>query len=89
LDRGGHLDLYAPRGIPIIPLYLAKDGRGATARSATPTSPPGAFAGRTIDEIIAELDTPRRPSVRRAMDHEAEDAFERLRVSGFFEEEAS
>jgi sulfate adenylyltransferase subunit 2 len=39
---------------------------------------------RTIDEIIAELDITRTPERSgRAMDHESEDAFERLRVSGY------
>jgi sulfate adenylyltransferase subunit 2 len=39
---------------------------------------------RTIDEIIAELDVTKTPERSgRAMDHESEDAFERLRVSGY------
>src|SRR5467141_892103 len=39
---------------------------------------------RSIDEIVAELDTTRTPErAGRAMDHEAEDAFERLRVAGY------
>jgi len=38
----------------------------------------------TPREIVAELDTTRTPErAGRAMDHEAEDAFERLRVAGY------
>jgi sulfate adenylyltransferase subunit 2 len=38
----------------------------------------------TIDEIITELDgTKVAERSGRAMDHESEDAFERLRVSGY------
>ena len=45
---------------------------------------PVASQARTIDEIIAELDITRTPERSgRAMDHESEDAFERLRVSGY------
>ena len=46
---------------------------------------PVAIAGRArIDEIIAELETTKTPErAGRAMDHEAEDAFERLRAAGY------
>ena len=38
----------------------------------------------SIEEIIAELDTTKTPErAGRAMDHEAEDSFERLRVAGY------
>ena len=39
---------------------------------------------RTLDGIIAELDVTKIPERSgRAMDHESEDAFERLRTSGY------
>ena len=45
---------------------------------------PVASHARSVDEIVAELDTTRTPErAGRAMDHEAEDAFERLRVGGY------
>ncbi|HSD34655.1 MAG TPA: sulfate adenylyltransferase, partial [Alphaproteobacteria bacterium] len=38
----------------------------------------------TLDEIIAELKATRTPErAGRAMDHETEDAFERLRADGY------
>ena len=71
-------------GIPIIPLYLARDGkRYRSLGDADITSPVASQAG-TIDEIITELDGTKIPERSgRAMDHESEDAFERLRVSGY------
>src|SRR5216683_970597 len=48
-------------GIPIIPLYLARDGkRYRSLGDADITSPVPSQAG-TIDEIIAELDSTRTP----------------------------
>jgi sulfate adenylyltransferase subunit 2 len=47
------------------------------------TSPIASHAG-TIDEIIAELNATTIPERSgRAMDHESEDAFERLRKAGY------
>ncbi|HVI89432.1 MAG TPA: sulfate adenylyltransferase, partial [Dongiaceae bacterium] len=47
------------------------------------TSPVVSDAG-TIDEIITELETTKTSErAGRAMDHEREDAFERLRASGY------
>ena len=44
----------------------------------------GASQATTIDAIIAELEATRIPErAGRAMDHEAEDAFERLRTAGY------
>ena len=38
----------------------------------------------TLDEVIEELETTRVPErAGRAMDHESEDAFERLRAAGY------
>ncbi|MDB5602229.1 MAG: sulfate adenylyltransferase subunit 2 [Xanthobacteraceae bacterium] len=71
-------------GIPIIDLYLAKNGmRYRSLGDADITSPVPSTA-KTIDEIIIELDTTNTPErAGRALDHETEDAFERLRVSGY------
>ena len=72
-------------GIPIIPLYLRAGTASATARWAMPTSP--SRCRRRPDhrrDHRRARRSPRRPSVSgRAMDHEAEDAFERLRASGY------
>ncbi|MGZ3350106.1 MAG: sulfate adenylyltransferase subunit CysD, partial [Xanthobacteraceae bacterium] len=71
-------------GIPIIPLYLARDGkRYRSLGDADITFPIESNAG-TIDEILAELEATRIPERSgRAMDHESEDAFERLRKAGY------
>jgi sulfate adenylyltransferase subunit 2 len=70
--------------IPIIPLYLARNGkRYRSLGDVDITFPIGSHAA-TIDEIIAELETTKIPErVGRAMDYETEDAFERLRVNGY------
>ncbi|HEY2137104.1 MAG TPA: sulfate adenylyltransferase subunit CysD [Xanthobacteraceae bacterium] len=70
--------------IPIIPLYLARDGRRYRSLGDADITFPVASQASSIDEVIAELDTTRTPERSgRAMDHESEDAFERLRVSGY------
>jgi sulfate adenylyltransferase subunit 2 len=71
-------------GIPIIPLYLARDGKRYRSLGDADITFPVASQARTVDEIIAELDTTKTPErAGRAMDHEAEDSFERLRVAGY------
>jgi len=70
--------------IPIIPLYLACNGRRYRSLGDADITFPVASQATTIDEIIEELDATKIPERSgRAMDHEAEDAFERLRVSGY------
>jgi len=70
--------------IPIIPLYLARDGKRYRSLGDVDITHPIASNAVTIDEILAELYTTRIPErAGRAMDHESEDAFERLRVSGY------
>ena len=45
---------------------------------------PVASTASNIDEILAELDATKIPErAGRALDHETEDAFERLRVAGY------
>jgi sulfate adenylyltransferase subunit 2 len=71
-------------GIPIIPLYLARNGKRYRSLGDTDITFPVASDAATIDEIVAELEATRIPErAGRAMDHETEDAFERLRVSGY------
>jgi sulfate adenylyltransferase subunit 2 len=70
--------------IPCVDLYFSKNGKryrslgdkDITFRIDSPAS--------TINEIIAELERTKIPErAGRAMDHEAEDAFERLRADGY------
>jgi sulfate adenylyltransferase subunit 2 len=71
-------------GIPIIPLYLARDGKRYRSLGDADITSPVASDAATIDEVIAELSATRIPERSgRAMDHESEDAFERLRTSGY------
>jgi sulfate adenylyltransferase subunit 2 len=71
-------------GIPIIPLYLARDGKRYRSLGDMDITAPVASQAQTIDEILAELEATKVPERSgRAMDHESEDAFERLRVSGY------
>jgi sulfate adenylyltransferase subunit 2 len=70
--------------IPVIPLYLARNGKRYRSLGDADITFPIESQAHTIDEIIAELDATRTPErAGRAMDHESEDAFERLRVSGY------
>jgi sulfate adenylyltransferase subunit 2 len=77
--------LYTKReGIPIIPLYLARDGRRYRSLGDADITFPVASQAATIDDIIRELEATQTPErAGRAMDHEAEDAFERLRAAGY------
>jgi sulfate adenylyltransferase subunit 2 len=71
-------------GIPIISLYLARDGKRYRSLGDADITSPVASQASTIDEIITELDGTKVPERSgRAMDHESEDAFERLRVAGY------
>ena len=70
--------------IPIIPLYLARDGKRYRSLGDADITFPVASRATTIDAIISELEATKIPErAGRAMDHEAEDAFERLRRSGY------
>ena len=70
--------------IPIIPLYLARDGKRYRSLGDADITSPVKSNASTVDEIIAELDVTNIPERSgRAMDHESEDAFERLRVGGY------
>jgi len=70
--------------IPIIPLYLSKNGKRYRSLGDQDITFPIASGAGTVDEIIAELEETRAPErAGRAMDHESEDAFERLRADGY------
>jgi len=77
--------LYIQReNIPVVPLYFARDGKRFRSLGEEGITFPIDSQAATIDEIIAELDVTTAPERQgRAMDHESEDAFERLRESGY------
>ena len=71
-------------GIPIVPLYFARDGKRYRSLGEADITFPVSSHAATIDEIIMELEATSVPErAGRAMDHESEDAFERLRVAGY------
>lgn len=70
--------------IPVIDLYFAKNGKRYRSLGDQDITHPVASTASTIDEIIEELESTKIPERSgRAMDHEAEDAFERLRSAGY------
>jgi sulfate adenylyltransferase subunit 2 len=71
-------------GIPVIDLYFARDGKRYRSLGDEDITFPVDSEARTFEQIVAELETTRVPERSgRAMDHESEDAFERLRASGY------
>ena len=71
-------------GIPVIDLYFARDGKRYRSLGDQDITSPIASDAATLEEIITELETTRNPERSgRAMDHESEDAFERLRAAGY------
>jgi sulfate adenylyltransferase subunit 2 len=71
-------------GIPVVPLYFARDGKRYRSLGEKNITFPIASTAATIDEIIDELAATRAPErAGRAMDRETEDSFERLRSSGY------
>ena len=77
--------LYTQReNIPIISLYLSKNGKRYRSLGDEDITHPVDSDAASIPEIIAELQTTKTAErAGRAMDHEREDAFERLRASGY------
>jgi len=70
--------------IPIIPLYLSQGGKRYRSLGDADITNPVISTASNIEEILIELDRTRVPERSgRALDHETEDAFERLRVAGY------
>ena len=70
--------------IPIIPLYLSENGKRYRSLGDQDITSPVASLASNIDEILVELESTKVPErAGRALDHETEDAFERLRVGGY------
>ncbi len=70
--------------IPFVPLYLATNGKRYRSLGESNITVPIESNAATIDEIIAELAATTAPErAGRLMDHESEDAFERLRAGGY------
>lgn len=70
--------------IPVVPLYFARDGLRFRSLGERGITRPIESRASSVDDIIAELETTRTDErAGRTMDHESEDAFERLRVSGY------
>jgi sulfate adenylyltransferase subunit 2 len=70
--------------IPIVPLYLARDGKRYRSLGEKNITHPIDSNASSIEEIIAELETTTAPErAGRVMDHDSEDAFERLRSTGY------
>jgi sulfate adenylyltransferase subunit 2 len=70
--------------IPLVELYFTKDGKRYRSLGEEEITHPIASEATTIDDIIAELESTRVPERSgRAMDHESEDSFERLRAAGY------
>jgi len=71
-------------GIPVCELYFAKGGKRYRSLGESDITSPIDSAAATIGEIIRELEHTRASErAGRAMDHEREDAFERLRAAGY------
>ncbi len=71
-------------GIPIVDLYFAKNGKRYRSLGDQDITSPVDSEASTLDEIIEELQhTKIAERSGRAMDHESEDAFERLRADGY------
>jgi len=71
-------------GIPVVDLYFARDGKRYRSLGDRDITFPVESTASTIAEIIAELEETRvAERSGRAMDHEAEDSFERLRIAGY------
>ncbi len=70
--------------IPYVSLYLARDGMRYRSLGEKNITFPVRSDAASLDAIIAELAATREPErAGRAMDHESEDAFERLRSAGY------
>ncbi len=74
----------AREGIPVVPLYFARDGYRYRSLGEVGTTVPIASQATTVQEIVDEIAATRTEERSgRLMDHEAEDVFERLRANGY------
>ncbi len=74
----------AREGIPVVELYFARNGKRYRSLGDQDITFPIDSNANTIEEILVELETTRAPErAGRAMDRETEDAFERLRATGY------
>ena len=70
--------------IPFVNVYLARDGKRYRSIGERNITVPIDSDATSIESIIAELEATRAPErAGRTMDHETEDAFERLRAGGY------
>lgn len=70
--------------IPFVPLYLSCDGKRYRSLGEKNITVPIVSKASTIDEIIDEIETTKQAErAGRLMDHESEDAFEKLRTGGY------
>lgn len=71
-------------GIPVNPLYLAKDGKRFRSIGCAPCCAPIPSTATTVDEIIAELEASREPErAGRAQDKENAFTMQKLRSLGY------
>jgi sulfate adenylyltransferase subunit 2 len=70
--------------IPVPSLYFARGGLRYRSLGEEGITLPMRSEAASVDEIVAEIETTRTAERSgRTMDHESEDAFERLRASGY------
>ncbi len=70
--------------IPVVPLYFSRNGERFRSLGEIGITTPIPSDASSIEEIIEELlATKTAERSGRVMDHESEDAFERLRLSGY------
>jgi len=71
-------------GIPIVELYFSRDGKRYRSLGDSDITSPVESNAASIEDIIRELELTKTPErAGRAMDRETEDAFERLRATGY------
>ncbi len=74
----------AREGVPVPELYFAKNGMRYRSLGERDITVPVPSHAASVEDIIAELEATRTPErAGRTMDHETEDAFERLRAAGY------
>ena len=70
--------------IPVVPLYFSNKGKRYRSLGDRDITFPISSSASNVDEIISELESTRiAERSGRAMDHESENAFERLRTDGY------